>query len=386
MAPPSATWIGHRAFPPSQKKAVDDFLESLNLSSLAVISNEIKGRTDGVVNTKTFARGREHVVFELIFGDDTEWVARVPLPARFNGKGVEELRSEVTTVKFICQNSSLLIPRIHGYDFDHTNTVGAPYVLMDAVPGVISNRILPDIPEVAKPHVYRQLARVMVELSKLPRWEKIGLLQSTDDSKSYSITTIAFEGYRHTIAVGSSTEFYTQRAELFLERKKKEGNDDWVALAWLYREAIPHFIQPEYEAGPFPLRHPDFSNPNILYDESYNVTGIIDWTATQASPWEQFAQLPHEFNRRGPPNGEISLRERELFIRLLEEEERKIDVNVPMTKFISSKAGRIAELVDQYDSYSYALPMEDINELIALIYGEHVTWEDIKKKVTEECP
>ena len=251
MAPPSATWIGDRGFPQSEKKLVNDFLACLHLKSLSIISNEIRGRTDCIVNTKTFARGREHIVFELIFGDDTEWVARVPLAHRFIGRGIEELRSEVTTVQFICQNSSLLIPRIHGYDFDRTNTFGAPYVLMDAVPGVISNRILPDIPEIAKSHVYRQLVRVMVELSKLPRWEKIGLLQSTDDSK-YSITTMAFEGYHHAIAVGSSTEFYMQRAEWFLERKRKEGNDEWVALAWLYREAIPQFIQMEYEAGPIP--------------------------------------------------------------------------------------------------------------------------------------
>ena len=75
-----------------------------------------------------------------------------------------------------------------------------------------------------------------------------------------------------------------------------------------------------------------------------------------------------------------------MFIRLLEEEESKIDVNVPMTKFISSRAGRIAELVDEYHSYSDILPMEDIRELIALIYGEHITWEDIKKQAIEECP
>lgn len=57
-----------------------------------------------------------------------------------------------------------------------------------------------------------------------------------------------------------------------------------------------------------------------------------------------------------------------------------------MTKFISSKAGRIAELVDEYHSYSGYLPMEDIQELIVLMYGEHVTWEDVKKKaMIEEC-
>lgn len=191
---------------------MNDFLACLHLESLSIISNEIRRRTDCIVNTKLFARGREHIVFELIFGDDTQWIARVALAHRFIGSGTEEFRSEVTTFQFLCHSSSLPIPRIHGYDFDPTNKFGAPYVLMDAVPGVICNRILPDIPETAKSRIYRQLARVMVELSEGPRWEKIGLLQSTDDHE-YSITTMAFEGYHHTPAVCSSTEFYTQRAE-----------------------------------------------------------------------------------------------------------------------------------------------------------------------------
>jgi len=388
--PTSSTWVGHSRFPPWEKKPVDDFLASLHLDSLSIISNNLRGRTDCIVNTEIFSRGREHVVFELLFGDNTEWVARVPLSHRLMARGIEEMRSEITTIQFLCDNTCLPIPRIHAYDLDPSNTFGAPYVLMDAVPGVMLGAILPDIPENTKAHVYRQLAQVMVELSRLLRWEKIGFLQlqSTNNESEYSITTLAFEDYHRIPAVGSSKEFYRQRAELFLDRKRKEGNPEGVALAWLYREAIPHFLQAEYEKGPFPLRHPDFSSPNVLFDESYTITGIIDWTATQASPWEQFARLPHEFNRRGPPNGEISVREREWFIRLLEEEESKGDVDVPMTKFIRSKAGRIAELVDQYYGYldTARLPMEDIRDLISLIYGEHVTWEDIKKKAIEEFP
>ena len=303
-------------------------------------------------------------------------------PHRLLGRTTEELRSEVVTIQFLCTHSTLPIPRIHGYDLDWTNQLGAPYVLMDAVHGTFFKKILPDIPESAKTSVYRQLAKIMIEMSILPRWEKIGFLKLGDDSQ-YTITTMAFEGYHRSPAVNTSREFYLQRANWFLECKQKEGNNDWVALAWLYREAIPHFIQSRYEKGPFPLRHPDFSNPNILYDEMGNVSGMIDWTAAQVSPWEQFARYPHEFNRRSFPSGRISVRERDLFLHLLEEEEKKVDSNVPMSRFIRSKAGRIAELVDEYHSYS-VLPMEDINELIALMYGDHITWDEVKTKALED--
>ena len=62
-----------------------------------------------------------------------------------------------------------------------------------------------------KTSVYRQLAWAMVEMSKLPRWEKIGFLQPDDDSE-YTITTMAFEGYHRGPAVTSSRDFYSQRA------------------------------------------------------------------------------------------------------------------------------------------------------------------------------
>jgi len=381
MKPVSATWVGHRGFPPSEKDLVTKFLATLCLGSLADKANELRGRDDCLVNSDTFARGREHVVFELKFGDGIEWVARIPLPHRLLGRTTAEIRSEVATIRFVCQHSGLPVPRVQGFDFDWTNQVGAPYVLMDAIRGRIYDKILPDIAESKKTGIYRQLAAKLVEMSKLPRWNKIGFLLG--ENSQYTITTMAFEGYHHLPAVTSSRDFYVQRANWFLESKAQEGNQEWIAVAWLYREAIPHFLQPQYENGPFPLRHPDFSNPNILYDDEDNVAGIIDWTAAQTSPWEQFARYPHEFNRRSFPSGGVAVQERELFLQFLEDEEKKVDPTIPMTKFIGSKAGRIAELVDEYHSYSVS-PMEDIKELIYLIYGSDITWEKIKTMAVEQ--
>jgi len=131
------------------------------------------------------------------------------------------------------------------------------------------------------------------------------------------------------------------------------------------------------------LRHPDLSNPNILYDDEDNIAGIIDWRVAQTSPWEQFARYPHEFNRHSFPSGAVAVQEWELFLKLLENEDKKVDPTIPMTKFIGSKAGRIAELVDEYHSYSVS-PMEDIKELIYLIYGSDITWEKIKTMAVEQ--
>jgi len=83
----------------------------------------------------------------------------------------------------------------------------------------------------------------------------------------------------------------------FLERKREEGNPDKIAIAWLYRKAIPHFLSPElFSCAEFPLCHADFSNCNLLFDDDYNIAGVIDWTWAQSAPWGLLACFPHELS------------------------------------------------------------------------------------------
>ena len=136
----------------------------------------------------------------------------------------------------------------------------------------------------------------------------------------------------------------------------------------------------------FPLFHADFSNCNFLFDEEFNLTGVIDWTYSHTAPWEQFCRFPHEFSRRFPPHGALNDSARSLFLSIFEGEERKYDIHVPMAKYMQSKAARIAEIVDNYqhmDGRIY-VPMLDLEELITLMYEEQHSWEEIKAKALAE--
>lgn len=44
--------------------------------------------------------------------------------------------------------------------------------------------------------------------------------------------------------------------------------------------------------GPFPLCHIDFHYKNILVDQDYNITGLLDWSHAQTVPIERFAIIP----------------------------------------------------------------------------------------------
>lgn len=51
-------------------------------------------------------------------------------------------------------------------------------------------------------------------------------------------------------------------------------------------------IVEEHVRGPFPLCHMDLHYGNILVDDEYNITGIIDWSDVQTVPLERFIISP----------------------------------------------------------------------------------------------
>lgn len=85
--------------------------------------------------------------------------------------------------------------------------------------------------------------------------------------------------------------------------------------------------------GPFPLCHDDFLHSNIMVDEnSFDVTGIIDWEGACTVPWELIAfpefiqampasfDLPRNYDSEGQPLDEEvreTWREREEYIEMV---------------------------------------------------------------------
>jgi aminoglycoside phosphotransferase (APT) family kinase protein len=330
------------------------------------------------------------VVFEVIFGDTT-WLARFPFRFKSDLHGItdhaiEEIKSEIATLAFIRRYSSIPVPEVMGWNVSKGNKVGGVYVFMSVLPGRELS-ILPCVPEEMKPRVYRAVAKVMLEMSRLPRWREIGSIYQMNEEFSISSLTYGFPGLPRLEPAVSARQYYDTRARMFLNRKIAEWDPDVITLAWLYREAIPHFIKPDSQLSKlegFPLWHADFSNCNLLFDDEYNITGVIDWSNAQSAPWELFSILPHEFGHRGSTDEILHVESRELFVSIFEEEESKVDSDTPFAKFMKSKEGRIAELVEGYQHLhtrsGAVMPWGDVHELIRLMYGEGVVWEDIKQK------
>jgi hypothetical protein len=249
--------------------------------------------------------------------------------------------------------------------------------------------MLPLIKEDIKIHVYRQVASIILQLSRLPTWPQIGFIQpppesdSTNAPLSINNLALAIRALPLQNSVPSAQAFFDIRAKCFLDRQLSDGNQDKITIAWLYRQAIPYILSPESPSlSPgFPLCHADFGSSNILFDDDFNITGIIDWTWAQSGPWQNFACFPFEFSAQ-VLNGALPLVVRQLFLRVFEEEEVGWDSNLPLTKFMGSRGGgRIAELTSDYQHITERawLPMENVYELIGLMYGDGTDWEDVKR-------
>jgi isoamyl acetate esterase len=381
-------WTGTDCHHPKTAAVIKDFMSTLSFQSLVDHANSIRGRADCRIDAHRFQCGKDHVIFAMHFtGDGAIWIARISLPPgaiEFN-ISFEEMKSEIATIRFIRANSTIPVPDVYGYNLEQDNQFGAPYVFLQALPGRIL-KPLPLLEDEIRPRVYQQVASIIVQISQLPPWSQIGLIQDTPTSSTSRFTisnmSLPIPNLANLPAPSSAHSYFDIAMDKFSERKREEGNLDKIAVACLYRKAIPRFLSPElFNCPEFPLCHADFSNCNLLFDDDYNITGVIDWTWAQSRPWELLACFPHELSVKQWPTMSLYKESRSLFLEKLEEEEKQRDPDIPLTRYMGSVAGRILELVQDYQAImdSDWIPTENIHELVELLYHGTVSWEDIKR-------
>lgn len=92
-------------------------------------------------------RGTYNNVYRLVFTDDTEIAASVPVHDEEDFNPQAKL-SEIATMQFVRTSGlypDIVVPQVYAWDITFTNPVGAPYVLMDVIRGRNLNK-LSDLP------------------------------------------------------------------------------------------------------------------------------------------------------------------------------------------------------------------------------------------------
>jgi len=118
-------------------------------------------------------------------------------------------------------------------------------------------------------------------------FSRIGRARCGEDAKAdrdQPAEIIPMAWYSSPGPLGTSFEyFYNQEQAESRETMGVHPDDpDWLTACWVLKTALAQMVVEDRVRGPFPLCHLDLHFANMLFDDEYNLTGIIDWSSAQA--------------------------------------------------------------------------------------------------------
>ncbi|KAI5867868.1 phosphotransferase enzyme family-domain-containing protein [Durotheca rogersii] len=281
------------------RSRAESFLRSVNWPGLLEFATK-----DGISGTllSDIGLGQNHMVRIIEFPDGTRWLARLELPPLPGSEHSEDVlvakRScEITTISFLRQMTSIRIPQIYEFDLRSDCNVGAPFTIMECLPGNAGMDIAMTIPPVYKHKILRDLAKIHVQLSKtlLP---KIGTITSINEDGTcqqgpipglggpFDTATQFFQAWATKAKFGVTDEQLRQASGAYA--------DEIAQSVSVFAKSISDLASKLSlrDGGPFPVWNSDWGWNNNVYDEDGNLLGSVDWEKTFAAPWELFADYP----------------------------------------------------------------------------------------------
>ncbi|KAG6021662.1 hypothetical protein E4U19_005548 [Claviceps sp. Clav32 group G5] len=242
------------------------------------------------------------------------------------------------------------------------------------------------VPANYKLHVASQVADVLYQLENLT-FDRLGRIWCGEncDEPPRIIPWLPSDGYLATPRVQTSLEwFYKYRQKQ--NRQALEGHADdqeWRAACWILNQATSHIIIEDRLHGPFPLCHFDLHYGNLLFDDEYNLTGVIDWDGAATAPLERLAVSPEFITFPGisDEKNQVILDFRATVRDCLQELVSKSEQTTPTKKKTTTLSMILgSKQADITHRCTYSRPYRAIwdGQMVAkLIYRDHVSWEQL---------
>ncbi len=390
---------------------IDQVLDNANFAHICSIASQTRLSNNKVHNDRRsaqsfqcsidpskFSAGHHNVVFEIAFSDSSQWVARVRLPendASERDHIETAMLSEVATLRIVASRTTIPVPTIYHFDVDASNDFGFRYVLMQALPGRHTQTVLAkSVPQEHLNTLADQLAGYYHQLSRL-RFDRIGRLWCGRTAEEQpSIIPVPNVGG----SFSTSLEYFyvLKKSHNRTITSEHAGDKEWMTAAWVLEQALPSMIIEDFLHGPFPLCHIDLHYNNILIDDDFNITGIIDWSDSQTVPLEQFLISPEfgTFPGLSVEQNAPIVAFREKFAASLRKRER--GDNLPEDKSCNESNEKVVALVNAPPRFisdiigtplwetvyrcTYSHPWRARTDgalVLRQIFGGSVTWEDL---------
>jgi isoamyl acetate esterase len=371
-----------------------DYLKTRGIESRKRQHPELSLDIECSIDLTRFATGFNNIVLEVAFSDNVYWIVRIPHQPVKNDDRTSML-SEIATMRIIRKYTTIPIPQVFDFETSTNQPFGFPYVFMEYLGGrTLPNGLGAVVPQNHHSKVAKQLASVFAQLQNLT-FSRIGRLWCGDNADQ-NPEIMAMGWHSSPGPLETSFEyFYNQRqADNRRIMALHPDNPDWRTACEVLKSALVHIIIEDRVRGPFPLCHLDLHFGNMLFDDEYNLTGIIDWSNAQAAPLEQLSICP-EFNTF--PSGEdeenrsiIALKN--LVIESLREMEKDQEKRPPLdyqemdrvpnldiTPLSTYMASTTAEIAFRHCMASSRSALFCGKMIAQLIYGDSVTWEQLRE-------
>lgn len=265
----------------------------------------------------------------LVKTDEQTLIVRIPLPVcpRYKTRG------EVTTLRWLVENTNIPVPKVVAFDDDSENEIGFEWMLMELMPGVPAWKQWRSLTMAQKVFLTQRIAEFQAQLFRhnFPRasFRGIGTLgcapESAKPESGQLVSNMFFMGDHinydgvHRGPFRSSHDWLKSYLDIAMrefedEVAKNEDEDeveeaeDALEVAKRLMTLLPKIFSPiEDPPERSVLMHHDLGLQNILLDEQGNISAVLDWECVSAMPLWAVAQVPKFLwnrDREDEPRGE----------------------------------------------------------------------------------
>ena len=293
--------------------------------------------------------------------------------------------SEIATLKTLRHQTTIPAPDVIAFETSTSNELGYFYMLMTCLEGqMLGSTAARHVPVEYHPHVARQLADVMFQLQNLT-FDQLGRLwcgQSCDEPPA--IIPYEDADTESALPATSLEWFYKERQEQNRNALETHAQDpEWRTACWILKSSIAQIIIEDRLHGPFPLCHFDLHYGKLLFDDAYNLTGVLDWSGAGTAPVERLAVSPEFITFPGmtAEQNQVIVDFRTLVrdnLADLEAQARRLAPDPASKTTLSAIVGtRRADIIHRC---TYSFPHRALwdGRLVAeLIYKDAVSWEQL---------
>lgn len=252
--------------------------------------------------------------------DEQSLLIRISLPVCPHDK----TRGEVTTLRWLAENTNIPVPKIVAFDDTSKNEIGFEWILMELMPGVTAYKQWRSLTMAQKVFLTQQIAEFQAQLfrHKFPcaSFRGIGTLGCAADREKLEpgqlVSNMFFMGDHvnyDEVQRGpfrSSHDWLKSYLEIIMREfedvKTTCEDEDEVEeaegalktakrLLTLLPKIFPPIQEPSERTA---LMHHDLGLQNILLDEHGNISAVLDWECVSAMPLWAVTEVPKFLRNR----------------------------------------------------------------------------------------